>query len=159
MKEEFVEEYIITNQTMAVFPNYHPVYMSKILEKEQTVYCHQTPNEIMDASCIRHGSSFSGRRSAMEKMLHTNTKLPIPVDPTNGIYLFPTCSHKNSACIWIAFFHVEQFKELKETKGTSITFSNGSKVKITMSDFSMKRQMQLTGMAIAKLYKPYTDIR
>lgn len=153
MGEVLKKDYVINQKTMAILINQDPLYPTKILEDHYVIYCRQTPKEIMTQSCLLGGSTFRGRRLAMEKMLHTKTKLPIPVKPNEGIFLFPTRSPRSVYCEWISFFHVKQFQELKGTKGSTVFFTDDTELQITTSGFSVRRQMQLTGLAIATFYK------
>lgn len=153
MEEILRKDYVINQRTMAVLINSDPIYPTKILEDGHIMFCRQTPKEILNQSCLLGGSTLRGRRLAMEKMLHTKSKLPIPVKPNEGVFLFPTRSPRSVYCEWISFFHVKQFKELKGAKGSTVHFTDDTELHIQTSGFSVRRQMQLTGLAIATFYK------
>lgn len=153
VEEVLKKSYVVNQKTKAILINADPHYPTKILEDHQVVYCRQTPKEIVNQSCLLGGSTLRGRRLAMEKMLHTKSKLPIPVKPNEGIFLFPTRSPRSVYCEWISFFHVKQFCEIKGTQGSTVYFTDDSELHVPTSGFSVRRQMQLTGLAIATFYK------
>lgn len=147
------EKYEVNRKTMAILAHTDPLYPTKILEVSRIVYCKQTPKVILNQSCLLGGSTFRGRQIAMEKLLHTKSKLPVPVRPNDGIFLFPTRSPRSVYCEWISFFYVEDFKEMDIEKGSTIYFTNGKELHIPTSGFSVRRQMRLTGQAIATYFK------
>ncbi|MCD5324091.1 MULTISPECIES: competence protein ComK [Pontibacillus] len=149
MGEEVREAYIINPDTMAVFSNLHPTNVSKILEPNRVIYCRKTPKQIITESCLMGGSTLIGRQMAMEKILQTKSKLPVPVNPSEGTFMFPTMSPRNMYCGWISFYHVKEYEENKGDQGSKVMFSDESIIDITTSGYSIKRQMQLTGLAIA----------
>ncbi|QSS99814.1 competence protein ComK [Pontibacillus sp. ALD_SL1] len=154
MGEEIREDYIINANTMGVFSNLHPTHLSKILEPNRVIYCTKTPKQIISESCLTGGSTFVGRQLAMEKILQTKSKLPIPVNPSEGTFMFPTMSPRNMYCGWISFYHVKQYEENKGEGGSKVVFTDESIMDIATSGYSIKRQMQLTGLAIATFSRP-----
>ncbi|MBO8156666.1 MAG: competence protein ComK [Bacillaceae bacterium] len=143
-------DYVVNRNTLAVFSNPDPIYVTKILEPNHTIYCTRTTIKILEDSCIIGGASLIGRREVMKRVLHTSTKLPIPVNPKIGVYLFPTKSHLSIDCHWISFFHVKSYhSSLYDKNKLDILFSDGSKHTISSSYSSFRKQMLKTGLAVA----------
>lgn len=152
MEGEVRTSYYVNKDTMAIFANLDPVYPSKILEPGAVIYCTKTPKQIVSESCMVGGSTLDNRRQAMEKLLNTKSKLPIPVNPDDGTFLFPTQTPRSVFCNWISFFHVKHYDESKK-KSSQIHFTDDSTMELNMSFFCMRRQMLYTGLAIATFYK------
>ncbi|SET25398.1 competence protein ComK [Salinibacillus kushneri] len=145
-----VNDYRINRKTMAVVPHFGPDHQSKILETDREFYCTKTVNQIIERSCIEGGSTIAGRRKAMERILHTKVKLPIPINPVLGTFFFPSKSPKELNCYWFSFFHIEEYLKSKQG-GTDIVFSNQTTTVIDTSFLAFRRQMFLTATAIADL--------
>ncbi|TCT26438.1 competence protein ComK [Melghiribacillus thermohalophilus] len=148
--DKFSNRYIVNKNTLAIFYNHDPLYITKILEPDQTIYCTRTALKVLEDSCIEGGASLAGRKEVMKRVLRTRTKLPIPVNPKMGIYMFPTKSHLNIECNWISFFHVSGYWSSTDKKDhLEIQFTNGSKHTIASSYTSFQKQMLKTGLAVA----------
>ncbi|MCP8617472.1 competence protein ComK [Salirhabdus salicampi] len=149
---EHRKHYMINRNTMALFPNYHVEYPTLVIEQDRQFYCQQPSLQLIDQSCIQGGSTYVGRKKAMVKMLRTNQKLPIPINPDRSIYLFPSKSPNDYSCEWISFFHITDFQPLPaDDKKTIITFSNGLEKEVDIPIDKMKRQFVLAGCAVALL--------
>ncbi|MRG85094.1 competence protein ComK [Salinibacillus xinjiangensis] len=147
-----VEEYEINRNTILITPHYDPVYRTRILEKNREIYCTKTSLQIIEEACINGGASMNGRKQAMEKILQTKVKVPIPVDPSIGVFLFPNKSPKEMNCYWFSFFHIKEYlKSSHDGNKTEIIFTNKMKQVIDTSFFTFRRQMYLTSLAIAML--------
>lgn len=149
----YVDNYSITKATMAILVNYDPNYQSLILEPNKLIYCKLPTIAIVKQGCIEGGATYNGRKAAIEKLLHTRSKLPIPINQGYAIFFFPTRSPRNIDCNWISFYHVKRFQG--QDLGTNIKFSDGSIHYFNISLFSMKRQMAMTSMLVVLLDKPF----
>lgn len=137
--------YRITPDTMAIFPLYDVMYQSSILEYHQTVTSEEKPFDIIKENCLHHGSSYQGRKASVQHHLDFRQKIPpVPIQPTQKIYSFPTQSATSFDCIWL-FFHAIKHVENREQLST-ITFINGETVKIEMSYYTVQKQYDRTGM-------------
>ncbi|KGP71815.1 competence protein ComK [Pontibacillus yanchengensis] len=152
-RKEKKETYTITEDTMGVFWNDDPYYSSKILEPNKVIFCRKSPIQIMSQSCTFNGSTLEQRRKDMEKILQSNSKLPIAINPEADQYFFPTRSPRSVYCNWIAFYHVMAYDENKEQ--SLIIFSDQTKVKLTTPGLSLQKQMHRTAMGIVVYIKDF----
>ncbi|MFC0525270.1 competence protein ComK [Pontibacillus salicampi] len=148
-RKEIKSEYLISEKTMGVFWNEDLEYTSKILEPNRIVYCNKSPIQIITESCAANGTPLSDRRGQMERILHSNTKLPVAINPEAYIYMFPTRSPRSIYCNWIAFYHVLAYDHKKEHEGSTIIFQDRTKVRLTTPGLSLEKQMHRTAMGIA----------
>ncbi|MRH43942.1 hypothetical protein GH741_14965 [Aquibacillus halophilus] len=142
MKKYYTAKYDICKSTMAVISNNVEEYQSLILEPGKLILCKQTPNQILRDSCLRSGSTIEGRREATKKILGTNKKLPLTVNPGEGIYLIPTEAVKSKGCAWISYNQIK----LTSAKGnlTEITFKDGSTLIVDTSKKPFDQLMNRT---------------
>jgi competence protein ComK len=149
-----VKDYVINRNTMAIMTITHDEYRTKILEPNKIIYCRKTPSMLITEACLDGGSTYIGRKDAMKRMLRTSSKLPIPINPTNGIFFFPNKSPKESECNWFSFFHIKNYIKSNQDKSkTAITFIDHSTEDVDTSYSSISRQFCLTGLAVALVYK------
>ncbi|WP_163583225.1 competence protein ComK [Gracilibacillus saliphilus] len=137
-------KYRITSDTIAIFPMYDSVYQSSILESYQTVIKKEKPLDIIKENCLHYGSSYQGRKASIQHHLDFYQKSPIPIQPTQKLYAFPSQSARSSDCIWL-FFHAIKHIERKQQL-TAIRFTNGEVVKIATSLHTIQKQYDRTGM-------------
>ncbi|MBB6453992.1 competence protein ComK [Salirhabdus euzebyi] len=149
-----VNDYRINRNTMAIIPLYGSTFNCKILEPNKEIYCTKTIEQLMEEACIDGGATYIGRRQAMEKLLRTKSKLPIPVNPSNGVFFFPNRSPKERNCCWLSFFHIKDFvKHKQDVTHTELILHDDTILVLDTSYSSVRRQMNLTGLAIAMLYR------
>lgn len=157
--------YEITPLTMAVLVHYdnRGNIGAWILEENDDYYVNISPSKIIDQSCRFFGSSLKGRQEGTFNVCGVTHKAPISIDPSSGMYFFPTASPTNLKCSWIAHSHVAQVNELKRDT-TEIVFKNGRKLPIQVSYGSMWNQVHRTAQfrflldnRISHLRIPKTD--
>ncbi|MBP2076184.1 competence protein ComK [Oceanobacillus polygoni] len=139
--------YIISPETKAIMRNSESsYYRSKVLEgKDEKISIHR-PEQIIDNSCLLYGSDLKGRKEAVQKILCTTSKLPVPISPTRGVFMFPTSSIKNKDCVWIAFHHVK-FYEQRDDK-TYIGFIDETGIYVNVSENTIDTQYKRTSQVI-----------
>lgn len=139
----------ITKQTKAIYSCETGYFRSKILEGGEELCSVRYPTTIIDASCIFYGSSLKGREEASEYILKTKSKLPVEVDPVEGIYFFPTLSKRNKDCVWLSYYQIDQFEQIDNR--TLVKFKDGTTffVKVSKSVFDL--QFKRTSQLIAQL--------
>ena len=139
MNELVKKEYLVLPETMAVFGQKGNGYASLVIEKGKEFYCSQTPNQIMYNSCLAGGSTFLGRRQAVERLMksQTNKKLPLLINGEARIYMLQLAALKNKESIWVSYQHVLDWTE--EEKCTFILFRNLSRRKVNVSSKSFTR--------------------
>lgn len=141
--------YIITQHTKAILTKDSAYYRSRIQEGQTERHSKYRPEEIIDHSCLLYGSTLDGRRAAVKKILKINSKVPIPVIPNKGVYMFPTSSTKNSDCVWVSFYQIENYEQRDDK--TYIEFRDGTGLYVNASESSFDLQFKRTSQVIARL--------
>lgn len=129
-------KYEINEGTLALIPEEES---SRVLEDKYEYVVESTPYEVMDYSCKYFGSSYHGRKDGAKTMLGINYKVPIIVEDSKNIIMFPTTSPQDEECIWVAVNHIKNYHE-NET-GTTIIFDNEKQIKIPISYRSIDNQI------------------
>ncbi|WP_254660892.1 competence protein ComK [Bacillus sp. FJAT-27225] len=151
MKQKQIEEYEINPCTMFIKPFvYGSKVYSQIFELDDEFISPFKPIEIVRKSCEYFGSSFDGRREGTRQLIGITHKVPIVVDPTNFIYLFPTTSPNRPECIWISHEHV-MHHERTSVGDTLVTFQNKHSYPLPVSYSSFKNQLLRTALLRTKL--------
>ncbi|SHF76749.1 competence protein ComK [Ornithinibacillus halophilus] len=155
---------IITEKTKAILTVNDTYYRSIILEGGEETYYKQKPEKLIDHSCIINGASLDGRRKFIKMIFNIKHKIPIPVDPQQGVFLFPTCSTKKEECTWISYFHMREYKQMG-TK-TYITFHDDTGILVNNSINSIEMQDMRTSKIVARMsrnlypgFSPFPKIR
>lgn len=104
-------DYIINRKTQAILHMDSPYYRTKIYEENRVIYSKHHPLQIIDYSTTLNGSSVQGRSKTVKRILKSKSKLPIPVIPNLGMFLFPTTSVRNRDCVCLSYYHVKEFKQ------------------------------------------------
>ena len=142
-------KYIITKETVALFPVKHIDYNTVIIESAQTKYIKQTPLEIIKTSCFNYWSTYEGRRAAVVHHMAFKQKVPIPVSIQKAICLFPTHAPTHFENNWIAYEHIDRFHRItqqnhKHPAQIYVTFKNGYTTILNVSLHIFKTQWQRT---------------
>ena len=98
-------EYEINKGTLAIMPN--EVDTSLVYEDEERFLVHQSPFQIMEDSCKYFGSTYEGRKDSARSILGAEYKVPVIVEDTDNLIVFPTTSPKSDDCIWISLKRVK----------------------------------------------------
>ena len=147
--------YIISRQTKAIIFSSSAYYRSIILEGTKRKESIQYPEKILDHSCLMYGSTLEGRKKAAQNILKTNVKLPIAVIPDLGVYMVPTSSHKNKDRAYISYFHIKDYKQVKNK--TLITFKDETEHLIETSINSFDMQYKKTSQLIVHFHREVID--
>lgn len=92
------QAYIINKATSGIIPAKEIEYDSIVAEGERFRYIRQTPLDIIKISCIHCWSTYEGRRQAVIHHTGFKEKVPIPVNPKQGIIAIPTHAIKHMNC-------------------------------------------------------------
>lgn len=151
MKGGVMSLYEISNQTKVIKLCQNGYYNTEILAINGKVYSSYHPKKILELNCLKFGSSLAGRISLVKKVLSSNSKLPIPVGPDNGIFMFPTTSERNEACIWLSYFQIKQYEEREDM--TYVYFIDGTGMYVAISYNQFDSQIKRTSIVIAEFFK------
>lgn len=114
-----------------------------VLEADSSYVVTRPPTKLIDLSCSYFGASLRGRQEGTRNICGITHKAPISIDPSSGMYFFPTTSPTNALCSWISHSHIEEVKPGKNLS-SEIIFKNGKKIEIDISIGSMLNQIQRT---------------
>ena len=138
---------------MAIISKNTGYYRTKIIEEDKIKHSTLSPIQILNYNCTINGAALEGRIQTVETILKSKTKLPIPIHPKKGIYLFPTISMKRKSCVWISYFHVKDHGD--RDKRTYIQFKNNKFFYVNISVNQFDQQMKRTGQVIAYFFRKY----
>ncbi|MFC2949965.1 competence protein ComK [Virgibacillus sediminis] len=144
-KDFYIPSYEITPLTMAVIakPQGNKDGASYVLEEELEYTIEASPSKVMNDACKYLGSSLKGRQDGTREICGITHKAPISIDPSSGMYFFPTTSPSNPKCSWIAHSHIDQVNKAPDNC-TEILFHNGKRIVLKVSYGSMLNQVQRT---------------
>jgi competence protein ComK len=147
-----IKNYEISPTTLFILPAYHPTYASKIIDLQGEYLCKETPIKLIEKACLEGGSSLEGRRKALRHKLSFHQYPPIPINPLEDIYAFPTCSPESYDCIWIFYEHIQSFQP--KPQSTVVTFRNHQTLEVPVSIAVIKKQISRTESCIVAFSKP-----
>ena len=135
----------ITPLTLAVVPKEDKAgkIHTCILEREATYVVEYSPSKLIDYACRFFGSSLKGRQEGTRNIAGITHKAPISVDPSSGMYFFPTTSPTNARCSWIAHSHIDHVNRISASS-SEIVFKNGEKIILDASYGSLMNQIHRT---------------
>ncbi|WP_156290974.1 competence protein ComK [Oceanobacillus salinisoli] len=141
--KEILSHYSIHKNTISLLPAKHIDYYTIVLEQNRYIYVKQTPIEIIKNSCLNRYTTYEGVREAVYHYTGFKRKVPIPINPHQNIYFFPTHATNDYECCWISCDHVLQINQTTKSS-SSLTFNNGKTIQFDVSTYSLKKQMQRT---------------
>lgn len=119
-----------------------PVY-TRVIEVEDEFLVKMKPSMVMDRSCKYFGSSLKGRQEGARELTGITYKVPIAVDPTNEIYMFPTISPYKDTCAWLSHTYILDYQSAGSEK-TIVTFTNNKSIILDVSKGSFENQLNRT---------------
>ena len=130
--------YEISKGTLAIVPNEGE--KSLVYEDGERYIIDQTPFDIMEESCLYFGSSYEGRKKGAKNILGAEYKVPIVVEDSDNLILFPTTSPQSSDCAWISLKRVRNIKKI-DSNNTKIIFDNDKEIIVDCSFRSIENQL------------------
>ena len=94
----------------------------------------------MEESCKYFGSTYNGRKDSARSILGAEYKVPIIVEDTNNIVVFPTTSPSAQDCAWISLSRVKSFERVDNTN-TKIIFDNFKEIIVPCSYRTIENQI------------------
>ncbi|MBM7571394.1 competence protein ComK [Aquibacillus albus] len=152
---KILSNYDVNEQTMALLPAAHLDYYTIVLDCNRQLLVKRTPLQLIGSACLKAGSSYDGRRSAVIYLTNSKKKIPIPIDPFLNIYAFPTCSPSQFHCHWIFYHHVKSIVSNSKTSQantpSSIIFKNEYQLPMKESFYLLEKQMHRTAECVTIL--------
>ena len=131
-------KYEVNYGTLAVVPNNDN--NSLVYEDSQRYIIQEIPFRIMEDSCMYFGNTYNGRRESSKSILGAEYKVPIVVEDTNNLILFPTTSPESSECVWISLNRIKSYNSI-DRKHTKIIFDNGRELIVPITFRSFESQV------------------
>lgn len=94
----------------------------------------------MEESCKYFGSTYDGRKNSARDILGAEYKVPIIVEDSDNLIVFPTTSPQSDECIWISLRRVKKFEKIDGTN-TRIIFDNNKEIIVPCSYRSIENQV------------------
>lgn len=130
--------YEVNKGTLAIVPNEDKG--SLVLEDEERYIINNTPFEIMEESCKYFGSTYEGRKKGAKEILGAEYKVPIIVEDSNNLIIFPTTSPDASDCVWISLQRVKKIEKIDKIT-TKIIFDNNKEIIVPSSYRTIENQL------------------
>ena len=132
MKYEFSEG------TLAIVPNENE--SSLVYEDDDRYIIDQTPFKIMEESCKYFGSTYAGRKDSARSILGAEYKVPIIVEDSDNLIVFPTTSPQSTDCTWVSLKRIKSFVKI-DSSNTKIIFDNGKEIIVPCSYRTIENQV------------------
>ena len=131
-------KYEISKGTLAILPN--EKNSSVVYEDEERYIIKQTPFEIMEESCKYFGSTYEGRKDGAKEILGAEYKVPIIIEDSSNLIVFPTTSPLSEDCVWICLKRVEKIEKI-DANNTKIIFDNKKEIIVDSSYRTIENQL------------------
>lgn len=131
-------KYEINNGTLAVVPNKEEE--SLIYEDHERYIIKQTPFNIMEDSCKYFGSTYEGRKEGAKSILNAEYKIPIVIEDSSNLIVFPTTSPLSKDCCWISLKRVKNIEKI-DSNNTKIIFDNDKEIIVDCSYRTIENQL------------------
>lgn len=131
-------KYEISKGTLAIVPN--DKESSLIYEDEERYIIDEVPFKIMEDSCRYFGSTYEGRKESARDILGAEYKVPIIVEDSENLVVFPTTSPCSDECVWISLKRVKKFEKI-DACNTKIIFDNNKEIIVPSSYRSIENQI------------------
>ena len=131
-------KYEISRGTLAIVPNEEKG--SVVYEDEERYIVNQRPFEIMEESCKYFGSTYEGRKNGAKEMLGAEYKVPIIVEDSSNLIVFPTTSPQSDDCVWISLKRVNKIIKI-DSNNTKIIFDNNKEIIVDSSYRTIENQL------------------
>lgn len=133
-----INKYEFSKGTLAIVPNDET--SSLVLEDKERYIIQNKPFQIMEDSCKYFGSSYQGRKEGAKSILGAEYKVPIVVEDSSNIIVFPTTSPFAEDCCWISLNRVYNIYKI-DNYNTKIIFDNEEEIVVPCSFRSIENQM------------------
>ena len=131
-------KYEISKGTLAILPN--EKNSSVVYEDDNRYIIKETPFKIMEDSCKYFGSTYEGRKDGAREMLGAEYKVPIVIEDSSNLIVFPTTSPLSEDCVWISLKRVEKIEKI-DANNTKIIFDNKKEIIVDSSYRTIENQL------------------
>ncbi|MEE3343499.1 MAG: competence protein ComK [Bacilli bacterium] len=127
MKE--LNNYIINLETLLLIPVDDK--KTKVFEVDEEFIVKKSMMDIIKDSCLFFGSSFEGRKEGTKSLLKCGIKVPIIIDDSRDLILFPTLSYRNERNIWVVYNNLVDYSKY-DLNNTLFLFRNNNDIKVNV---------------------------
>lgn len=153
MKKHIHDHYRITKETMILAPAKQVDSSTLVMEVNEKMYVKQTALNSIKKACLEDGfASYDGRREAAIYLTTSKKMVPIAINPYLDIFAFPTHSPSHKDCHWVFYNHIRKVASANNNQSI-VSLSNGEKILLPISIFSLKKRMYLTSHCILQCKK------
>lgn len=131
-------KYEFSKGTLAIVPNENE--SSLVYEDDDRYIIDQTPFKIMEKSCKYFGSTYAGRKDSARSILGAEYKVPIIVEDSDNLIVFPTTSPQSTDCTWVSLKRIKSFVKI-DSSNTKIIFDNGKEIIVPCSYRTIENQV------------------
>lgn len=131
-------KYEFSKGTLAIVPNENE--SSLVYEDNDRYIIDQTPFKIMEESCKYFGSTYAGRKDSARSILGAEYKVPIIVEDSDNLIVFPTTSPQSTDCTWVSLKRIKSFVKI-DSSNTKIIFDNGKEIIVPCSYRTIENQV------------------
>lgn len=131
-------KYEISKGTLAILPN--EKNSSLVYEDDERYIIKETPFKIMEDSCKYFGSTYEGRKDGAREMLGAEYKVPIVIEDSSNLIVFPTTSPLSDDCVWISLKRVDKIVKI-DANNTKIIFDNKTEIVVDSSYRTIENQL------------------
>ncbi len=127
MKE--LNNYVINLETLLLIP--FGDNSTKVFEMEDEFIVKKDIMNIIKNSCLFFGSSLEGRKEGTKSLLKCSIKVPIIIEDSNNLIIFPTLSYKNEKNIWVVYNNLIDYEKY-DLNNTLFLFKNNNDIKVNV---------------------------
>lgn len=131
-------KYEFSKGTLAIVPNENE--SSLVYEDDDRYIIDQTPFKIMEESCKYFGSTYAGRKDSARSILGAEYKVPIIVEDSDNLIVFPTTSPQSTDCTWVSLKRIKSFVKI-DSSNTKIIFDNDKEIIVPCSYRTIENQV------------------
>ena len=113
---------------------------TKVFETDEEFIVRKKMNDIIKDSCLFFGSSYEGRRDGTKALLKCEIKVPIIIDDSRELILFPTLSFRNEKNAWIVYNNIIDYRKY-DLDNTLFLFKNNNDIKVNVRYNIVDNQM------------------
>jgi len=135
---KMIMKYEFSKGTLAVVPN--DKNNSLVYEDDHRYIVNEPPFVIMEDSCKYFGSTYEGRKNGAKDILGAEYKVPIVIEDSSNLVVFPTTSPASSECAWISLQRIKKIDKI-DANNTLVIFDNGIELIVPCSYRSMENQL------------------
>ncbi len=125
MKE--LDEYVINYETLMIMP--YGDRKSKVYEFDEVFIVNKDVISIISDSCLYFGSSLNGRREGTMSLMNYEIKVPIIIEDSQSLIVFPTSSYRNPNNIWVSYNNLLKYSK-NDSRSTLLFFKQNNKISV-----------------------------